>query len=240
MSIVTFPSKLSSASPRYVFDFRNVMLPADSIFTSSVTIAVLSGTDDGNMGDMLDQATLVASGSRLTIQMGGGTAGVIYQLTATAQMNDANGPVYQQRGKIAVLLSDPFISCGWTPLDIGDVTFYESSPVPLEDGLITGSGVISGNWSLSLPIGTYQLRISTISYSASSEGVTAEFTWSTGDGDTSIQSNEAPTNSEFLPSPFELNVVCDGGDSDGIFFEHTGILLGSATFQFLIEIYTCE
>lgn len=136
MSLIIFPSKLTSESPRYAFNFLEFMRPSDTIYSSWVGISVFSGTDDGNMGSMIEQDSLSTSSSIVTVNVGAGTAGVIYELTATVQLNDADGPVYQRLGKVAVLP--------------GTVTVPPVDPIVVSMVLFEGSStsVSIDNWFL--------------------------------------------------------------------------------------------
>lgn len=108
MDIVTFPSKLTAEVSRLTFNFLNVMPPGSTINEAAVSISVLMGQDDGSMSTMLQSDTLAWEGGNVTVLCQQGTAGVIYNVTASVQLNNASGPVYQQVGRLAVMPGDAF------------------------------------------------------------------------------------------------------------------------------------
>lgn len=100
MSVTVFPSKLSADTPVLSWDFQS------TIYSADIVIAVSSGTDGGGMDTMLLTPTI--SGSLIRVPVQGGTAGVVYEITVSAQITSVDGPIVQQVGKLAVLPINPF------------------------------------------------------------------------------------------------------------------------------------
>ena len=94
----TLPAKTPSEVKLVTFDFATEAVAGIALSTPTVDKAVLSGTDPAAAN--LTVGAAMVSGLTVLCLVGGGLAGVVYQLTCT--VTAANGEVHQILARLAV------------------------------------------------------------------------------------------------------------------------------------------
>lgn len=94
----TLPAKTPSEVKLVTFDFTTEAVAGVVLSNPTVDKAVISGTDPAAAS--LTVGTAMVSGLTVLCLVGGGLAGVVYQLTCT--VTAANGEVHQILARLAV------------------------------------------------------------------------------------------------------------------------------------------
>jgi hypothetical protein len=99
LSRADLPPKLASSTETYTVDFVSDIPAGDSISSQSVVASVYSGTDGSPSSIVSGSAS--ASGTRVSQNITGGVAGVVYELLWTA--GTAGGLTLKKSGFLAVV-----------------------------------------------------------------------------------------------------------------------------------------
>jgi len=101
MSLVTFPSKISSEVISLSFNFLGSLQFGESINGANVTVVVSSGVDPNPSAMLAGGPTFTANIASQDIT--GGVEGVIYTIVCT--VTGTNSHTYVQTGQLAVIKS---------------------------------------------------------------------------------------------------------------------------------------
>ena len=109
---VTEPKSVLEVLP-YVFNFRDLLLPGDSILGTEivVTVTVLSGID--NSPSLMLFGLPNVSGNKITQNIQAGVPGVIYELTLSS--NTVNGYIVEKTTRISVYPLPDNVTPTFTP-----------------------------------------------------------------------------------------------------------------------------